>query len=329
MSDITLTSTQRQTLLSLTSTTSLFNRTQDRLNTGKKVNSVTDNAQAFFQAQTLSERASTISTAKSTIDQSIQSVQAALTATSAVTSLLSQLQGVLQSAQSGSLSNRISDTEQFKTIGNQLNQLVKDASFQGLNLLTSTNSSLSTQFSDRTAASLKIQGFNLNATATGGNARALFTQAGVFSSGGHLIFSNLVGNAGLTGVVGSTAGAGISGFSQLNTQEGTQAGGGGAVAASVAEAVFSASINRVSNAISQLNAISQELGTNVGILQSRANFSSNYSNTLTTGSNDLTLADLNTEAANSQALTLRQQLGIQSLTTSGQQNSSILTLLRG
>jgi len=327
MSDITLTSTQRETLLSLTSTTSLFNRTQDRLNTGKKVNSVTDNAQAFFQAQSLSERATTISTAKSTIDQSIQSVQAALTATSAVSSLLSQLQGVLQSAESGSLSNRVSDTQQFKTIGNQLNQLVKDASFQGLNLLTSTNSSLSTQFSDRTAAALKIQGFNLNATAAAGGARALFTQAGVFSSGGHLVFSNIVGNTGLTGVVGSAL-KGVVGFSQLDSSLGTQAGGG-SVKASVAEAVFSASINRVSNAISQLNAISQELGTNVGILQSRANFSSNYSNALTTGSNDLTLADLNTEAANSQALTLRQQLGIQSLTTSGQQNSSILTLLRG
>src|SRR6202046_5318771 len=226
MSHTTLTSTQRQTLLSLTSTTSLFNRTQDRLNTGKKVNNVTDNAQAFFQAQTLSERASTISTAKSTIDQSIQSVQAALTATSAVSSLLGQLQGVLQSAESGSLSNRISDTQQFKTIGNQLNQLVKDASFQGLNLLTSTNSSLSTQFSDRTAAALKIQGFNLIATAAGGNARALFTQAAVFSSGGHLTFSNVVGTAGLTAVV-PAANTGIQGFSQLNTQEGTQAGGGG------------------------------------------------------------------------------------------------------
>src|SRR6202046_3675980 len=141
MSDITLTSTQRSTLLSLTSVTSLFNRTQNRLNTGKKVNTVTDNAQAFFQAQSLSPRSSTILNAKSTIDQSIQSVQAALTATSAVTALLGQLQGVLQSARGATLINRISDTQQFKTIGNQLSQLVKDASFQGLNLLTSTAAS--------------------------------------------------------------------------------------------------------------------------------------------------------------------------------------------
>jgi flagellin-like hook-associated protein FlgL len=317
MSDITLTSTQRSTLLSLTSVTSLFNRTQTRLNTGKKVNSVTDNAQAYFQAQSLSNRSSTILNAKSNIDQSIQSVQAALTATSAVTALLGQLQGVLQSARGATLSNRISDTQQFKTIGNQLSQLVKDASFQGLNLLTSTAVSLSTQFSERTAASLAITGYNLVATGTA-NSRTLFTQAAAFKSDGTLIFSAIVGDLGLSNEA--------AGFSQLDLT-GTQAGAG-TVKASVAQAIFSGAIQRISNAISQLNAVSAALGTNVAILQARSNFSSNYSNTLTSGADALTLADLNTEAANSQALTLRQQLGIQSLSVSGQQNSSILTLLR-
>jgi len=317
MSDITLTSTQRQTLLSLTSVTSLFNRTQERLNTGKKVNSVTDNAQAFFQAQSLTNRSSTILNAKSSIDQSVQSVQAALTATSAVSALLGQLQGVLQSARGATLSNRISDTQQFNTIGSQLAQLVKDASFQGLNLLTSTAASLSTQFSERTAATLNITGFNLVATGTA-NARTLFTQASVFKSNGTLIFSAIVGDSTLTNEAG--------GFSQLDLT-GTQ-GGTGTVKASVAQAIFSGAIQRISNAISQLNAISASLGTNVAVLQTRSNFSANYANTLTSGANALTLADLNTEAANSQALTLRQQLGIQSLSVSGQQNSSILTLLR-
>jgi flagellin-like hook-associated protein FlgL len=317
MSDITLTSTQRQTLLSLTSVTSLFNRTQDRLNTGKKVNSVTDNAQAFFQAQSLSNRSTTILGAKATIDQSVQSVQAALTATSAVTNLLGQLQGVLQSARGASLSNRISDTQQFTTIGSQLAQLVKDASFQGLNLLTSTAVSLQTQFSERTAATLTITGFNLVATGTA-NARTLFTQAAVFKTNGTLIFSAIVGDNTLTNEA--------AGFSQLDLT-GTQAGAG-TVKASVAQAIFSGAIQRISNAISQLNAISASLGTNVAVLQTRSDFSANYANTLTSGADALTLADLNTEAANSQALTLRQQLGIQSLSVSGQQNSSILTLLR-
>jgi flagellin-like hook-associated protein FlgL len=297
----------------------LFNRTQDRLNTGKKVNSVTDNAQAFFQAQSLSTRSSNILSVKSTIDQSVQSVQAALTATSAVTSLLGQLQGVLQSARGASLSNRISDTQQFKTIGNQLSQLVKDASFQGLNLLTSTATSLTTQFSERTAATLTVQGFNLVATATGANSRALFTQAATFSTNGNLVFSAIVGDTSLTNQA--------TGFSALDLT-GTQAGTG-TVKASVAQAIFSGAIQRISNAIGQLNAISASLGTNVAILQTRSDFSTNYANTLSSASQSLTLADLNTEAANSQALSLRQQLGIQSLSTSGQQNSSILTLLRG
>jgi len=317
MSDITLTATQRQTLLSLTSVTSLFNRTQGRLNTGKKVNSVTDNAQAFFQAQSLSSRSSNILSAKSTIDQSIQSVQAALTATSAVSALLGQLQGVLQAARGASLSNRISATQQFQTIGNQLSQLVKDASFQGLNILTSTAVSLTTQFSERTAATLSITGYNLVATGTA-NSRTLFTQAAAFKANGNLIFSAIVGD--------STLANKAAGFSQLDLT-GTQAGVG-TVKASIAQAIFEGAINRIISAISQLNAVSSALGTNVAILQARSNFSTNYSNTLTSGASALTLADLNTEAANSQALTLRQQLGIQSLSVSGQQNSSILTLLR-
>ena len=139
-----------------------------------------------------------------------------------------------------------------------------------------------------------------------------------FNPAGNLLFSAIIGNANLS--------VEVTGFSALDLT-GT-AGGTGTVPASVAQAIFTAAENRISNAISQLQGISAQLGTNVAILTTRSNFSANYANTLTSGSNALTLADLNEEAANSQALTLRQQLGIQSLSVSGQQNSSILTLLR-
>jgi len=317
MSDITLTSTQRQTLLSLTQVTSLFNRTQERLNTGKKVNSATDNPVSFFRAQSLSDRSTSILGFKQNIDQSVQAVTAALNATTAVQNLLGELQGVLDGARGASLSNRVAATQQFNTIGTQLAQLVKDASFQGLNILSSTAVSLQTQFSERTAATLTIQGFNLIATATA-NERTLFTQAVAFNSSGDLLFSNIVANANLS--------VEVLGFSSLSLT-GSQ-GGPNSVAASVAQAIFSAAENRITNAISQLQGIASQLGTNVAILTARSNFSSNYANTLTNGSDALTLADLNAEAANSQALSLRQQLGIQSLSVSGQQNSSILTLLR-
>lgn len=320
MSDITLTATQRSTLLSLQDTGDLFNRTQGRLNSGKKVASVTDDAVAYFRAQSLSNRGTDISNRKTVIDQSVQSLNAALSATSAVEGLLNQLKGVLEGARGASLSQREAATTQFANIGKQLNQLVRDATYQGLNILTSSNANLTTQFSERTAATFTVSGFDLTSTAAG-NAKALFTDSGVtaFKADGTIIFSQVVVSAG--------GGSGtIGGFSALDLT-GTQAGVG-TVAATIAAAIFTASDTRLDKAISQLQGISSTLGTNVAILQARSTFSASYANTLSTGSDKLTLADLNTEAANSQALQLRQQLGIQSLSVAGTQNQSILTLLK-
>jgi len=315
MSGVTLTSVQTNTLASLSQASTLFNTTQNELNTGKKVNSAADDAVAYFRSKSLYDRSSQILTRKANIDQSIQSVQAALTATSAVDGLLKQLQGVLEGARGATLSDRVSATTQFKNIAKQLAQLVKDASYQGLNLLTSTSAALTTQFSERTAATFTISGFSYTSTAAG-NGNSLFTgSAVVFQSDGTLNFSSVIASSG--------AGGSIKGFSQLNL-----ASGSGTITASEAAVIFTQSDNRIQSAISQNDALTAALGTNVNILQARSTFSANYAATLSGGGDKLTLADLNTEAANSQALTLRQQIGIQSLSVTGTQNSSILTLLR-
>ena len=315
MSGITLTATQSNTLQSLSQASNLFATTQNELNTGKKVNSATDDAVAYFRSKSLYDRSSQILTYKANTDQSIQSVQAALTATSAVDGLLKQLKAVLEGAKGATLSERTSSTVQFKNIAKQLAQLVKDASYQGLNLLTSSSAKLTTQFSERTAATFTISGFNFVST-SGGNANSLFTGSAIaFKSDGTLNFSSVVAS--------SAAGGGVQGFSQLNL-----ATGAGSITASEAAVIFTQSDNRLDSAISQNSALTAALGTNVNILQARATFSANYAATLSGGGDKLTLADLNTEAANSQALTLRQQIGIQSLSVQGTQNSSILTLLR-
>ncbi len=57
-SNITLSSSVRQNLLSLQSTADLMSTTQNRLATGKKVNSALDNPGNFFTSQSLSNRAS-------------------------------------------------------------------------------------------------------------------------------------------------------------------------------------------------------------------------------------------------------------------------------
>jgi flagellin len=249
----------------------------------------------------------------------VSAVTAALDATSAVDGLLKQLKATLEGARGSVTSQRTAATTQFKSIALQLSQLVKDATYQGLNILTSTNATLTTQFSERTAATLTINGFSLCVTGAG-NSNSLFTGVtGAFHADGTLNFSNVV-TTGPGGIV-------VAGFSQLDLTSGANLGGG-LITVSQAEAIFTASDNRLDAAIAQNEAISASLGINVSILQARSTFTSEYTNTLSQGGDKLTLADLNTEAANSQALSLRQQIGIQSLSVSGQQNSSILNLLK-
>ena len=316
MSNIVLTTGETQTLAELGSTAQLFSQVQNELSTGKKVNSAQDDAVAYFQSQSLYNRSTSITARKSQTDQSVQSLNAAISATSAVGALLTQLKAVLDGAKGASVSARVSATQQFKSIGKQLAQLVKDATYQGLNLLTGTSAALSTQFSERTAATLKVSGFNLTSTAAG-NKNSLFTTGVVaFSSTGGLVFSNIVAS----GAAGGT----VKGFSALDTT-GTA---GGSVKVSVAAAIYANTDNRLDAAVSQNNAITAALGTNVTILQARSSFAQNYSSVLSGGGDKLTLADLNTAAAQSQALTLRQQIGIQSLSVQNTQAQSVLNLLR-
>jgi flagellin len=70
------------------------------------------------------------------------------------------------------------------------------------------------------------------------------------------------------------------------------------------------------------------LGSNLSIVQIRQDFSKNLINVLQTGSSNLTLADTNEEAANSQALATRQSIAVSALSLANQSQQSVLQLLR-
>ena len=70
------------------------------------------------------------------------------------------------------------------------------------------------------------------------------------------------------------------------------------------------------------------LGSNLSIVQIRQDFNKNLINVLQTGSSNLTLADTNQEAANSQALSTRQSIAVSALALANQSQQSVLQLLR-
>jgi flagellin len=93
--------------------------------------------------------------------------------------------------------------------------------------------------------------------------------------------------------------------------------------------------NSANKVLSSLNAASttlrgeaSALGSNLSIVEIRQDFSKSLINVLQTGASNLTLADTNEEAANSQALSTRQSIAVSALALANQSQASVLQLLR-
>tara|TARA_B100000686_G_C16709983_1_gene928527 strand:+ start:224 stop:1384 length:1161 start_codon:yes stop_codon:yes gene_type:complete len=97
-SNVTLTSAIRTNLLSLQSTQSQLNDTQNRLATGKKVNSALDDPNAFFAAQGLTNRADDLSRLVDGIGQAVQTLKAADNGLTSLTNLIEQAQSIAETA---------------------------------------------------------------------------------------------------------------------------------------------------------------------------------------------------------------------------------------
>ena len=165
----------QQNLLSLQDINTNLTTTQNHLSTGLKVANAVDNAVAFFQADALKNRANDLSNRKDQIDQGISSLTTATQAAQSVVSILQQLQGILTTAKTQTATQRTSAQTQFNSLAKQLTVLVNDASYQGLNLVNSTRSSLNLQFSQSSTSKLTIQGINIQTSGliTNGNATDL------------------------------------------------------------------------------------------------------------------------------------------------------------
>ncbi len=140
VNDISLTSGMRNNLLSLQSTSSKIATTQQRLSTGKKVNSPLDNPTNYFAAQTHLERAGDLTSRKDGMAEAVQMVKAADAGIKAISSLIESAKGVASSASStSSATDRANYAATFNTLMTQISQLASDSGYRGTNLLNSYN----------------------------------------------------------------------------------------------------------------------------------------------------------------------------------------------
>lgn len=302
--NVTLSSTARTNLLSIQNTASLIGRTQDRLSTGLAVKSPIDDAVKYFQAKSLSDRASDLTERKDGIDQGVHALEATVKATEGMEKLVKQMKGIVDAARSQSTAERKEAQKQLKELVTQVQRLVDDASYKGLNLINSSSSTLSVRFSEKSDSKLDVKGVNLNASAF------------------YLNTAGVALGVSATAVAGDIVSA-LGFCNQLSVYDLADA----AVLATFNEQADTV-LKGLDQTITNLRSKASNIANNAAILRVRLDFTKEYVNVLQGGADKLTLADLNEEGANIMALQTRQQLGIQALSLAGQAEQSILRLVQ-
>jgi flagellin-like hook-associated protein FlgL len=309
--DVTLTAASRANLLALQNTQTMVDRTNNRLATGQAVASPVDDAVKYFQAKSLQDRADDLVQRKDKIDQGVSALKVTINATSQATQLIKNMKGILDSSRSASQVQRASSTKQLQQLMYQVEKLIRDASYQGLNLLASSSSTLTVYFSDKNDAKLKVDGTTLVASSLYRGSQ-LSVKLGINISVG-----------GLQGSQYTLIEVSKLGFSKLSGYTISQAS-----VQNKLNSVINLAINRLDNTVANIQAQASNFGTSLSILQTRLDFTKDFVNSLKEGAGKLTLADTNEEGANLLALQTRQQLGVKTLSFAGQSEQAVLQLFR-
>lgn len=160
---ITLSSGVRQNLIALQTTADLMATTQNRLATGKKVNSALDNPNSFFTAASLNNRANDMSNLLDDMGQGIQTLKAADEGIKAITKLVEAAKAKAnQALQSSDGTTRATYASEFNDLLTQIEDIAKDSGYKGKNLLG--NDSLTVIFNEDNTNKLTITGIDYEDT---------------------------------------------------------------------------------------------------------------------------------------------------------------------
>jgi len=402
MSSITLSAATRQNLLSLQDTATLMATTQNRLATGKTVNSALDNPTNFFTSQALDSRSSSLNTLLDGVSNGVQAIQAANQGITSIQKLVDQAKSIANQALSTQLSTTGTATNAYNTASTgNVTFFVNGTSVSAAvsSSITATVSALNAAVSSASTTSAGSFGagaiFSLDSTGTkivlNAQADVEFANSASEATLGFASSStqqSSYGTAGTSVVSSDLAVSGVSQRKSLATQynnllnqisqlasdasyngvnliAGTgnnltvkfndtgsskldvasvdaTASGLGLTAITGSNSTASANglgnfllnsdvnstLTALTGAGATLNSAASTLGSNLSVVQNRQDFSKQLINVLQTGSANLTNADLNQEAANSQALSTRQSMGISALSLANSAQQGVLQLLR-
>ena len=159
---------------------------QNRINTGKKINSAKDNGATWAIAQNMRSKVSALDAVKESLSRAQSTIDVAMSAGEQVSDLLTQMKQKALAASDTSLdtTSRTSLAEDFKALRDQIGKVVSNASFNGINMIKTGGTTINALANDDgsskltvAAQSLALGGANVTVTAA-----ATFTSAATASA---------------------------------------------------------------------------------------------------------------------------------------------------
>ncbi|WP_374628990.1 flagellin [Pannonibacter indicus] len=260
MADITLSAAVRQNLLTLQQTADFMSGVQNKLATGKKVNSALDNPNSFFTASGLNNRAKDLSTLLDDMGQVVQTMKAADQGITNITKLTETAKAKAnQALQTQSQYERAQYAKQYNDLLKQIEDMAKDSSYKGKNLLAGEGNNLTAIFNEDNTSKLTVTAVNYTDTtlSTGLNLQDLTLAKGGAASlqleGGKssATFLNATGDALSSGsLLQDATGLAVGDVLQLRTA----ASGGGAGVTGYTNITIGANTT-VQNLVDQINGV--------------------------------------------------------------------------
>ena len=308
MSSIRTNAAAMTALQTLTQTNKELEQTQNRISTGYRVSTATDNAAYWSIATTMRSDNKALSTVKDALGLGKATVDVAYTALEKSIDVVTEIKAKLVAAREPGV-DRAKIQSEIDELQNQLTSIAESASFSGENWLNVDSSAASYNATKSVVASFtrtstgvsigtisininNIKLFDASATATGIlDTESTTTNGGVTYSVVTLDISTLTDSAN-----------DLADLEQI--------------------------IGTVDSAISSMTTAASDLGAGKKRIEMQSDFVSSLMDAIDRGVSQLVDADMNAESTRLKALQTQQQLGVQALSIANASSQTILSLFR-
>jgi len=315
MSSINTNISAMTALQSLQQTSKDLLTTQNRISTGLKVASASDNAAYWSIATTMKSDNDALSTVQDALGLGKGTVDVAYNAMNQSITLVGQIKDKLVAAATPGV-DRSKIQSEITQLQSQLQGIADTASFSGENWVSvdssatgySATKTIVSSFSRASDGTVSVGTINIDTSSS-----ILFDSNTAATAGGILDSQRSS-----TGAIVSTGGTSVMkiDISKLGDNDTDQA-------------TLKGYISAVSSAFDEMTTAATNLGSAQQRINLQTDFVSSLMDTITTGVSQLVDADMNEESTKLQALQVKQQLGVQALSIANQSSQNILSLFRG